>query len=896
MERRISILNKINHKSLIMEAIFPFSYSRSILLYDLISNDKCLKNKLKKIFTNVYRKKNKLGAEFDTNIEIYSIINKLFDILSLKLDKIKSKFLKYDYLSSELNYSVINYLYKSLLEYVKANYYNNMRNIIMKIIKRMTMDFYSRLNEVSLSLLPNENYYLDLEYLNYIEELNRYSKPKNKIIQKIKIIFLFDDNEFYNINNYIVKYPNIYAIEIIFKDHKINKGSLFNNFCLYLDSIEHLENINKIIFHNIITDNNYDKNNKEVNNDDLYQSLLSYLFDDCYLAGQNYYQIKLMQNIKEIIIEDITFLYLYEKIKLYFFLIDLFPTFSSFSHKMNNPNNIQYSINDKILIIFNKDIPINIKDIFSFIKSILVINKNIKYLLIVNHNILTKDENETLKDNIDIDIKFQNLKEFMYISKLPDNNNELIEKLSFYVDDNNYNIYEGYNDENKLLYFRKGVNFIKSSDLIDIFKFNKNITSVRLKNEQININFNKERTHLEIKNFNPIKDELNNIINSNLNIKHFTKFIYNQSNLVELSINKFDYNFKDLINNNIKILNINYEKTSTIFKYNLIDKNSKSQISNFFPNLTNLNISSNENWILDLRVSDFPNTFTSMKIFVKYPEKKKMAKLQQKFKKYKKTIIFESIENNSINNENEYEDIGDEESEDEYDYDEFDEIVNNYKPKLYSKNAIGEIKGKGKYQEKYDTSHTMTPSRIINEKKRIYSQTISSNFSIFDYSKIMQEYKNITKEQKKLYYFSLHWRTKNIKLKYRASDNKKVDINQLFKFEQLISKGDYVFIMKILDDIYFYMDALDSPDSDLYRKIFFMTSGQILVIFSNQNLKILMGSKIQLKDCFSLLKDQKNEGILDTDLVFKNRTIPKTSAFFINDVEIFELTIPPWKW
>ena len=145
-------------------------------------------------------------------------------------------------------------------------------------------------------------------------------------------------------------------------------------------------------------------------------------------------------------------------------------------------------------------------------------------------------------------------------------------------------------------------------------------------------------------------------------------------------------------------------------------------------------------------------------------------------------------------------------------------------------------------------------------------------------------------------YFSLCGRTKNIKLKYRASDNKKVDINQLFKLEKLLSKGHYVFIMKILDDIYFYMDYLDCPDSSHYRNVYFMTSGQILSILSNQNLKILTGSKIQLKNCFSLLKEQKNEGILDIDLVFKDRTIFKINPFFINDVEIFELTIPPSKW
>ena len=866
-----------------MEKILAFSNNRPIILQNLISNDKYLKSKLKNIFTRVDKHKNKLGAEFCSNLENFSIIRKLLDVLDEKYNNIKIKFIKYDYLISKLNYSVINYLYNSLIEHVNKNYY--FYHLNKKILKQITKDYYSSLNDATLTLLPNEKNYLDLEYLSYIEELNKYSKIKNKIKQKIKLILLFDDNEFYHKINYIIKYPNIYYLEIIFKDNKIHKFSLFNNLNLYLSSLEHLENINKIFFHNIIYDNSLN-NNKEINNS-LYQSLLSYLLDEYYLYENDKYQIKLMQNIKEINIEDITFIYIYEKMKIYYCINDIFPSLYSFNKKIINPKNIQYNINDKIMIINNKDVSINIKDIIYFINTALENNKNIKYLLVINHNKLIKDENESDKN---IKVNVSDLKELMYISEFPDNNEELIEQLSFFINDSNdkYNIYEGYNDENKLLYFRKGISFIQSCDLIDIFKFNKNISTVKLKNEQIMINYNKERTHLKILNINPIKNELNYITNAHIKIQNFTNFIYNQDNLIELTINKFDYNFNELINTNIKILNINYEKDITVFKYKLIDENSKHEISKLFPNLTNLNISCNSFWILDLKVKDFPQNLTSIKILLK-SKNKKISNFVKKFKKYKKEVLFEFIETKTINKEKEYEDIDEEDENDEYESDEFDEPVNNYKGELDSKNAIGGIKGKGKIVEKYDSSHTMIPSRIINENFIKYSENVNKSISLFEYSKIMKEYKSVTKNKNKLYYFSLSYRIKDFKLKYRASDHKKFNIKDLFNLENLFSKRHYAFVMKIIDNIYFFMESMSEPNSYIYRNVYFMTADEIFDIITNRNLKLFVNdSKLQLLDCFSL-DNFTPQGIFETDIKFEKKYKVNKSFFYVEDIEIFEL-------
>ena len=66
----------------------------------------------------------------------------------------------------------------------------------------------------------------------------------------------------------------------------------FNN---YLSNKLHLENINSIIFHNIISED-------KTTNLELYQSLLSYLFDNYYEEkNENIkYQTKMLTNIQKI--------------------------------------------------------------------------------------------------------------------------------------------------------------------------------------------------------------------------------------------------------------------------------------------------------------------------------------------------------------------------------------------------------------------------------------------------------------------------------------------------------------------------------------------------------------------------------------------------------------------
>jgi hypothetical protein len=297
------------------------------------------------------------------------------------------------------------------------------------------------------------------------------------------------------------------------------------------------------------------------------------------------------------------------------------------------------------MIINNKDTPITIKNIISFVNRSLNKNKNIQYLFILNKNIIINDiDDGNEKEIYDIKVDISNLKEFMFISEQSEYNIRLIDILTK-DNEKEKNIYKGYDKDNKLIFYRKGYTFIQSFDLIDLFKYNQKLTHIELKNEQVIINYNEERTKLEIININPVKSEFNDgIINigNYLSINHITQFIYNQNNLIELTIHKFDFSFNDIINKNIKILNINYEEDISILKYKIKDEKSKDRIIKLFPNLTNLNIGTKElSWVLNLKIKGILDVLKTIKILTIF---QKCNKNSKKFKKYDKDIIFEFID------------------------------------------------------------------------------------------------------------------------------------------------------------------------------------------------------------------------------------------------------------
>ena len=681
----ILVLNRIKYKPIIIEGIFPFLLNRPYILDNLISKDDILKKKLNQIFSNVKRRSNKLEEEFRKSLEYLLLLRDMKHKINEWFEQIKNKPLTYKFLKNEINNSFLKYLVTKL----KIHNYSIINGFFDNdyILEGIVKEYYVSLKKVNITYLPDKHNYIhniDIKYLEYLDEANNHSRKKNRINQKIKLILILDENKFYTCNKRI-KYPNINEIEFIFDNENISKENILIYFSRYLSNIEHLENINKIIFHNKIYENyltnnyNTDKINKEY-----YQSLITYLFDDSYSEENKNakIQIKLLSNLKEIIIENIPFLYIYEKMKLYYSINELFPYISS---KIINPNvnndktnlleiNIPFYINDKIMIINNKDKNIKLNELLFFIEYY-INNANIEYLMIVNHCTLIKDETKNKEIN-NTKIKINTLKEFIYISETSENFKDFIDIITLSISDskkNKNNKYEGYNKNGELIVYRVGETQIQSFDLIDLFKYNKKLVQLKFINENLIINYNEERTKLEIINKEKNNCEINKIIKANnyLTMKHFSQFIYNQRLLNELSINQFDINLNDIRNNNIRTLNLNYENEMNIIQYNInCDENEKLDV--YFPNIINLNIGGNSNNVFNLLHKILSNKLKTINIISNKEKTNYFTKVLKKINSYKienNIYEIEDGDDNEENNNKQY--FEDEEEYEEYEDEEY---------------------------------------------------------------------------------------------------------------------------------------------------------------------------------------------------------------------------------
>ena len=681
----ILVLNRIKYKPIIIEGIFPFLLNRPYILDNLISKDDILKKKLNQIFSNVKRRSNKLEEEFRKSLEYLLLLRDMKQKINEWFEQIKNKPLTYKFLKNEINNSFLKYLVTKL----KIHNYSIINGFFDNdyILEGIVKEYYVSLKKVNITYLPDKHNYIhniDIKYLEYLDEANNHSRKKNRINQKIKLILILDENKFYTCNKRI-KYPNINEIEFIFDNENISKENILIYFSRYLSNIEHLESINKIIFHNKIYENyltnnyNTDKINKEY-----YQSLITYLFDDSYSEENKNakIQIKLLSNLKEIIIENIPFLYIYEKMKLYYSINELFPYISS---KIINPNvnndktnlleiNIPFYINDKIMIINNKDKNIKLNELLFFIEYY-INNANIEYLMIVNHCTLIKDETKNKEIN-NAKFKINTLKEFIYISETSENFKDFIDIITLSISDskkNKNNKYEGYNKNGELIVYRVGETQIQSFDLIDLFKYNKKLVQLKFINENLIINYNEERTKLEIINKEKNNCEINKIIKANnyLTMKHFSQFIYNQRLLNELSINQFDINLNDIRNNNIRTLNLNYENEMNIIQYNInCDENEKLDV--YFPNIINLNIGGNSNNVFNLLHKILSNKLKTINIISNKEKTNYFTKVLKKINSYKienNIYEIEDGDDNEENNNKQY--FEDEEEYEEYEDEEY---------------------------------------------------------------------------------------------------------------------------------------------------------------------------------------------------------------------------------
>ena len=659
----LSLLSNIRSKPLIIEKIFSYSISRPNILYSLITKDKSLVKKLNEIFSKVPKYKSGLDKEFIDNLNIYSDIRDIFNLLEKEYQEIKNK--------TNFKYVNLKSVYKSSFQFSFLDFYLSriniyLYNIFSKISKMMLnslfFDFLSTKDSIILTFLPQKEIYLDGNYISYITRQNMNSQEENQIKQKINLVLLFDEHYFFNIIKYRIKLPNIEEIEVVFdkepKELYVKHNHLLHIYLNnYLSKIEYLDNISKITFHNL----KYEK--------DLYQSVLGYIFDGYYFEKNNdiKQQLLLMTNLKNVNIE-MTFFYIYEKIKLYFYLYELFPLLNIYSSNKKSIPEITFSyyLINKILIINNNNTSLKSRVFLNFIQYMMN-SENIEFIFIINHNQLIfedpEEQKEKDKDKEEEKINLSKLREFTFINEKSEDIKNLINKFSFNQQET-YRIYEGYDKDNNLIYYRIGETQIQSLDLIDLFKNHEILERIEFIKEKIVVNYNTERNNLQILNKGKNKNDIlfNQIFYMPITV--FSKFIKNQNNLTELTINKFDFSLQDIVNDKIQILTINYEKDDSTLEYKNTNKTDKLSL---FPNLLIFNLGSKYKSINFLKEGEIPKNLKKTNLILKdYKHSNLIQKIRNIYKTHKKELNVEIIDHNNIDEETEEEEEDNEEEEDYY--------------------------------------------------------------------------------------------------------------------------------------------------------------------------------------------------------------------------------------
>ena len=158
-----------------------------------------------------------------------------------------------------------------------------------------------------------------------------------------------------------------------------------------------------------------------------------------------------------------------------------------------------------------------------------------------------------------------------------------------------------------------------------------------------------------------------------------------------------------------------------------------------------------------------------------------------------------------------------------------------------------------------------------------------------DYSIILKEYQKKSKiiDYRGAYLyrslFELYSNVKEIKILYRASEQNKFMIKDLFKFKDFLSKESYILIMKVSNDVFFY----------IYSRMFNMVFSFYARYYIYDSYLIFKESSMELKNCFEIKDYYSKEGIYTKDIILKGKKLNRNSTFNILDIELLKLIERP---
>lgn len=431
---------------------------------------------------------------------------------------------------------------------------------------------------------------------------------------------------------------------------------------------------------------------------------------------------------------------IYERYKVLYGLENMFPNLQNKKIYKINYNDIintdfSYNINNKYYKII--EIDFSNESIYDIDETIKKINKffnnkkdltNIEILSFINFNFVKTNNESNNIDNITSNCFscFENLKEFLINNK----GNNCISNLELFINKNEYRInnkfvyfYLGYDINNNLIFYRNGINKIKSLDILDIFKFHNNkIVKLVLLGENIILKLNEEKTDLKIINTfkkNKLKDNTRHPENYYyFNLNYLSEFIYNLLTLNSLTIDGFDFNFNEIQNKNVKVLSLNYFKElNGEFKFKIEEKNDIN-LKDKFPNLEEINFGKGEDYskILSeiIEYNMIPKNLKKIN-FLFFSNLKKFQKiLKKRENKIEINILFKTEDNENANNDLNNEELNSSEDDIEDNiYEDEDEEIIKINPKQKAKKHNKIIKKEESYE--FDLQEMMK-----NEKNKDY--------------------------------------------------------------------------------------------------------------------------------------------------------------------------------
>ena len=262
------ILNKIKHKPLLFDHIFTLVGKRPYIFPYLINSDSILKKHLKNTIEPMSKKNNLKNV--NDNICKYISFRLLYET-NINTGEIEDIYLKnYLFKNNFSEPSMINFFSEKIIQEFKERRLPKNINIDKKIIIQnlpsdeilinFLKDYLTNKNELVLFYLPlmygkkekveifnftwtKEEMHSDNYFLN---ELNKQNNSRN---QKVSLICLLNNKEYYN-DPMTVTYEKVK--KLFFYLHRYddynNYKNLFQNIYKYIIGIKHRENIEEIIF------------------------------------------------------------------------------------------------------------------------------------------------------------------------------------------------------------------------------------------------------------------------------------------------------------------------------------------------------------------------------------------------------------------------------------------------------------------------------------------------------------------------------------------------------------------------------------------------------------------------------------------------------------------------